>query len=163
MRPPVVVVVYELLDAIAQFVHAVGRVQTDVFLLYGTPESLYPDVVLTSSTAIHTNLDAMTREQILPPLRGVLRSLVGIDYLRSTIHPDAVLLQLITVVCRERVGEPPANDETAVHVDDCVEVHEAVFHRDVGDVCAPHLIRTDNVQMVQVWMKGFRKHVVFDK
>jgi len=58
VRSTVVVILDIALDVLSQSRHIVLRIDEDILFLDGTPETLYPDVVLTASTAIHTDIDA---------------------------------------------------------------------------------------------------------
>lgn len=42
---------------------------------------------------------------------------------------------------RQRVAEPPPHDESTVHVNQGIKIHESSFHRYVGNIRAPHLVR----------------------
>ena len=54
-----VVVIFDVVpDALPQARHVVLWVDVDMLRLDGTPEALYPDVVLAAATAIHTDPDA---------------------------------------------------------------------------------------------------------
>jgi hypothetical protein len=47
------------------------------------------------------------------------------------------------------VRDLPGEDTAAVPVDDGHQIHEALEHSAVGDVCAPDLIRTKDLHMTQ--------------
>ena len=51
----VVVVLDEAVYSTAKLVHRVGGVEIDPFLLDGSPEAFYPDVVLAAALAVHTH------------------------------------------------------------------------------------------------------------
>ena len=142
---------HEVVDALPQFVHALRRVQINVLLLDGAPETLYPDIVLVPAASVHADLYFVAAKQIEPSLRGELTALVGVYNLRRAVPLHGLTKQFVAVwfmgCCshsvatrRQGVAQPPADDEAAVHVDDGVKVHKSVFHRDVGDVDAPHLV-----------------------
>ena len=60
MRTLVVVEFDETVYSSSMFVHCEGGIDVDPFLLDGSPEAFYPDVVLAAALAVHTHLDAMT-------------------------------------------------------------------------------------------------------
>ena len=57
MAAAVVVILDVAPDALPQAWHVVLGVDVDMLRLDGTPEALYPDVVLAAATAIHADLD----------------------------------------------------------------------------------------------------------
>jgi len=57
MWPAVVVIFHELANAFTKFGSVISRIQVDILLLNGTPEALYPYIVLASVSAIHTDFD----------------------------------------------------------------------------------------------------------
>ena len=149
VRTTVVVILDVIPDTLSQTRNITLWIDVDILSLDGTPEALYPDVVLAASTAIHTDLDAEFLTGGQPQMARVLAALVGIDNLRHTMslhghseHLDAVLLV-------KRVVQPPGHDRTAVDIYYCREVHEAVRHRYICNVDTPDLIGTADVKPAQ--------------
>ena len=106
MRPFVVIVLYEGVNTLAQFLHTLCRIQIDILLLDGAPKSLYPDIVFASSLPVHADLDVETAQQVEPGLGGKLAALVRVQNLRCAILADTVskfrlLLQTFSVSLEE--------------------------------------------------------------
>ena len=82
-------------------------IEVDAFVLQRTPEPLYHNVVLPSALAVHRD----THRSFIQRLRKVkareLASLVGIEYLRSSILPQSLLQGRNAELRLKRVAEPP--------------------------------------------------------
>ena len=79
VRTLVVVEFDEAVYSTSKFVHSVGRIEVDPFLFYGSPEAFNLDVVLAATLVVHTHLDAMACQQVLPRFCGVLAAMIGGD------------------------------------------------------------------------------------
>ena len=132
----------KLIDVLTQFFHRLCRVQVDVLHLDGTPETLYPDVVLAAAAAIHADPDAESLACGQPLAARILAALVGIDDLWCPMGFHGHLEHLYAVPLVRRVVQPPGHDTVAVDVHYRRQVHEPVQHRYIGDVNAPDLIGT---------------------
>jgi hypothetical protein len=71
---------------------------------------------------------------------GELATLVGIENLGAAVVDERFLERLDTELGTERVRKSPRQHRAAHPVHDDHQVEEALGHRDVGDVRAPHLI-----------------------
>ena len=87
MAATVVVILDVVPNALSQARHVVLRVDIDILRLDGTPEALYPDVVLAASTAIWST-------SMLFPLSSVLCS------------PHAMILRLYTSIIAVKYMNP---------------------------------------------------------
>src|SRR5574344_386876 len=125
-----------------QIRHHIRRVSVDVFLLYCPPETLYPDVVLASSAAIHTYAYSLPFQCVDPVCRCILASLVGVHDFRRPVLGNAFFHEFYAVGLVQRVAEPPSDDVTAVHVYHCIQIHVSMTHGDICDVRAPYLVGT---------------------
>ena len=99
MAAAVVVILDVVPDALPQARHVVLWVDVDMLRLDGTPEALYPDVVLAAAAAIHADPDAESLTYGQLQAARILAALVGVDDLRRAMgfhglpkHLDAVLL-----------------------------------------------------------------------
>lgn len=99
MRSLIVVVAYPLVNSRSEFPDVVGRKEIDILLFDGSPEALYPDVVLAAAASVHGYLDVVPPQEALPFRRGVRPSLVRVDYLRGTVYVHAFLQQIVAVGC----------------------------------------------------------------
>ena len=142
MTPTVVIILDVVPDSLPQKRHIVLRVDVDVLRLDGTPEALYPDVVLASSTSVHADLDAKALTGGQPQTARILAALVGVDNLRRTMGFHGQTEHLYTVLLVQRIVQSPSHDTATVDVYYRREVHESVQHRYIGDVNAPDLVRT---------------------
>ena len=79
MAAAVVVILDVVPDALSQARHVVFWVDVDILHLDGTPETLYPDVVLAAAAAIHADPDAESLACGQPLAARILAALVGID------------------------------------------------------------------------------------
>ena len=149
MTPTVVVILYVFPDSQPQERHIVLRVNVDVLRLDGTPEAFYPDVVLASSASVHADLDAEGLAGGQPQAARILAALVGVDDLRCAMGFHSHAKHLYTVLLVQRVMQPPGHDTATVDVYYRREVHEPMQHRYIGDVNAPDLIGTDDVESTE--------------
>ena len=133
----------------AQARHVVLRVDIDILRLDGTPEALYPDVVLAASTAIHADPDAESLASGQPQAARILAALVGVDDLRRAMGFRCQPEHRNTVLLVQRVVQSPCHDTAAVHVYYRRQVHEPVKHRYIGDVNAPDLIGEGYVEATE--------------
>ena len=142
MAAAVVVILDVVPDALSQARHVVFWVDVDILHLDGTPETLYPDVVLAAAAAIHADPDAESLACGQPLAARILAALVGIDDLWCPMGFHGHLEHLYAVPLVQRVVQPPGHDTAAVDVHYRRQVHEPVQHRYIGDVNAPDLIGT---------------------
>ena len=146
MAATVIVILDVVPNALSQARHVVLRVDIDIFRLDGTPEALYPDVVLAASAAIHADLDAEFLASGQPQAARILAALVGVDDLRRAMGFHCQPEHLNTVLLVQRVVQSPCHDTAAVHVYYRRQVHGPVKHRYIGDVNAPDLIGAGYVE-----------------
>ena len=153
MTPAVVVILDVIPDSLPQKRHIVLRVDVDVLRLDGTPEAFYPDIVLASSMSVHTDFDTQFLASRQPQVARILATLVGVDDLRCamgfhgpTEHLNAILLVQRTISAHYRLMQPPGHDTATVDVYYRRDVHEPVQHRYIGDVNAPDMIGTGDVE-----------------
>ena len=142
MAAAVVVILDVVPDALPQARHVVLWVDVDMLRLDGTPEALYPDVVLAAAAAIHADPDAESLACGQPLAARILAALVGVDDLRCAMGFHSHAKHLYAVPLVRRVVQPPGHDTVAVDVHYRRQVHEPVQHRYIGDVNAPDLIGT---------------------
>lgn len=149
MTATVVVILDVIPDASSEARHVILWVDVDVLGLDGTPEPLYPDVVLAAATPVHADLDAMLLTRREPQLARVLATLVGVDNLWRTMSLNGHLQHLDAVLLVQRIVQSPGHDTATVDIDDGREVHEAVQHRYIGNVYAPHLVGAGDLHASQ--------------
>ena len=142
MTPTVVIILDVVSDSLSQKRHIVLWGDVDVLRLDGTPEAFYPDIVLASSTSVHTDLDAEALTGRQPQAARILAALIGVDDLRCAIGFHSHAKHLYTVLLAQRVMQPPGHDAATVDVYYRREVHEPVQHRYISNVDAPDLIGT---------------------
>ena len=146
MTATVVVVLDVIPDALSQARHIVLRVDIDILRLDGTPETLYPDIVLAASTAIHADFDTQFLASRQPQVARILATLVGVDDLRCAMGFHGPTEHLNAILLVQRVMQPPGHDTATVDVYYRRDVHEPVQHRYIGDVNAPDIIGTGDVE-----------------
>ena len=145
MTATVVVVLDVIPDTLSQARHIVLRVDIDILGLDGTPETLYPDIVLAASTAIHADFDTKFLASRQPQAARILATLIGVDDLRCAMGSHGQTEHLNAILLVQRVMQPPGHDTATVDVYYRREVHEPVQHRYIGDVNAPDMIGTGDV------------------
>ena len=149
MAAAVIVILDVVPNALSQARHVVLRVDIDILRLNGTPEALYPDVVLAAAAAIHADPDAESLASGQPQAARILAALVGVDDLRRAMGFRCQPEHLNTVLLVQRVVQSPCHDTAAVHVYYRRQVHEPVKHRYIGDVNAPDLIGAGYVEATE--------------
>ena len=142
MTPTVVIILDVVPDSLPQKRHIVLRVDVDVLRLDGTPETLYPDIVLASPTSVHADLDAKSLTGGQPQAARILAALVGVDDLRCTMGFHGHAKHLYTILLVQCIMQPPCHDTATVDVYYRREVHESMQHRYISNVDAPDLIGT---------------------
>ena len=75
---------------------------------------------------------------------GELAALIGVEDLRNAVAFQRLRQRRQAELGVHRVGQPPRQHPPAGPVHDRHQVQEPALHRDVGDVRAPHLIRSLN-------------------
>ena len=144
---------YELFNTYIQLQAVACRFEIKVFPLQCAEKQLDEGIVGCTAFAIHRDLDPGFQQGAAPMLAGVLRPLVGIYDLRFPIPGNGRPQKLRLGLLLQAVGYLPADDEATVHVNDCRQIHEPTFHRDVGDVYRPHLVRPSHLHVPkQIWM-----------
>lgn len=116
MRSLIVVVAYPLVNSRSEFPDVVGRKEIDILMFDGSPEALYPDIVITVAASVHGYLDVVPPQEVLPFRRGVLPSLVRVDYLRGTVYVHAFLQQIVPVERGKSVTQATAKHIAAIDI-----------------------------------------------
>lgn len=124
-----------------EFISVIDRIQVNVFLFDSTPETLYPNIVFTSASAVHTDTNMMLLQTLYPTFTGILTALVGIYYFRCTLFRDTLFKKSDTITCRQIIAQSPPHYEPAIHIDNGIQVHKPTSHRYVGYIRTPNLVR----------------------
>ena len=95
--------------------------------------------------SIHALTDVKLLQQRFVSVAGELTALIGVQNARNAMGCYSILDRLDHIDGIQRVGQVPANDHTAVPVDDGGQVHMAVLHFDVSNVDGPDLIWKKNI------------------
>src|SRR5690606_10048037 len=78
---------------------------------------------------------------------GELGTLVGIEDFRFAMHGYGISHDVPAPFGTHRIGNVPAHNFTAVHIDDGKHIHEPTEHGDVGDISLPDLICPVDLQV----------------
>ena len=140
MWPAIVIIINEIVNSISEFITIIGWIQIYEFLFDRSPETLYPYIVLTSASAVHTNADTMAFQAVYPLLTCILATLIRIHDLRRSMSEDTCLEKFYAIACRQAVAEFPTNYEPAIHIYNSIQIHKAMPHWDIRYVCTPSLI-----------------------
>ena len=122
----------------------VTAAQVHPFVLDLPPQPLNKDVVVTSSTPIHADLDVVVLEYLVEFGAGELTALIGFEDFRCTVARQRLLQRCDAEVPAQRVRQALGQDFARGPVQDCAQVQESVAHWDVGDVCRPDVVRPLN-------------------
>ena len=153
VRSTAIVELEVLADRYSRFRDRVVRLEVDLLVLHRFPQPLHEHVVAPGALAIHADADAVVPEQTRERLTRKLAALVGVEDVRCAVALDRFLDRLDAEVGlhrdRDSVGQHPAG----VPVDHGREIHEALAHRDIGDIHGPDLVGPGNREMAQqVWI-----------
>ena len=115
--------------------------KVDAFVLQRSLKTLDHAVVDPALLAIHTDFDLRVRQYVDPAATGTLAALIGVEYLWRAVFCQRIFQGLNAELRVHAVGQPPGQDLATVPVHDCQEIQEVTPHRDIGDICAPDLVR----------------------
>lgn len=142
----VVVIMDIRFNALIQFAAVLSRVKVNIFSFKGSPESLNPDVVKTTSASVHTYFNFLLFEIINPGFTGKLSSLVRVHDVGLTMLSDSLLKYSQRVRSVKGVGNTPTNDLAAVNINDGCQVQESAFHRYIRYIDTPHVVGMGNLK-----------------
>lgn len=146
---PLLVVEFEIvLQAGLQFGHGAVLIQVDVLVFHGSPQTFDENVVQSAATAIHADADVSVQQHLRERMAGELHALVGVENHRRAGF-QRLLQRIAAEGCVHGVGQPPRQHIAAVPVDYRGQIHEALRHRNIGDVSAPDLIDPVDLHVAQ--------------
>lgn len=121
--------------------HALVVVQVNFLVLHASPQSLDEHVVQRSPAAIHTDRHAVLQQSARKRLARELTTLVGVEYfwLANRQRCEAK-------ICLQLVAQSPTQNLPVEPVHHSHQVQPARFQWHVGDVGAPHLIRSHDLR-----------------
>ncbi len=123
-----------------KFRNRLMSVEVNMFILDGPPQALDENVVKGPASTIHADADACLLQAGREIQRGELRALITVEYLWSALS-QRCFQRLQTKEPFHGVGERPGQHITTMPIHDSHQIHVAMGHGNVGDVCAPDLIR----------------------
>ena len=131
-----------------QLWYSLELMHIEPLVLEGAPEPLHEDVIQSPTLTVHAYLDFPLLQRRQEVMAGKLATLIRVEYIRLRLLQRTVQCvdAEIGIQC---VGQLPADDVPAVPVNDGDQVHETLWQRTVGDICAPHLIGLGNVNTSQ--------------
>lgn len=113
--------------------------EIDVLVLDRAPETLDEDIVMGSTSPIHTDANVGRNQNRCERLGRELAALVSVEYLWPG-HGQRLLKGQSAEVAVQGVGKLPGQDVAAIPVDHCGQIHESSGHRHIGNICGPDLI-----------------------
>lgn len=127
-----------------------GRILFEVYvlLLNASPQPFDEHVVQRPPPTVHTHPNPGAFKGRGKGVRSELRSLIGVEYVRSA-KAECLLEATQTKMNIHTVGNLKGAHVPAVPVHYGREIHEALPHRHIGDVGAPDLIGTINLEISQ--------------
>ncbi len=127
-------------EAIGQFV------QVDGLVFEQPPEPLDEDVVHAAAPAIHRDRHTGILERAHEVEAGELAALVRVEDPRLAVSGHGFFESLDAERRIHGVRQPPNQDMAARPVHDRYQIQETTLDRDVGDVGAPNLVGTIDLQ-----------------
>ena len=121
--------------------------QVDAFVLERSPQPLDEHVVHPAALAVHRDADASLREHVGEVDAGELAALVAIKDLRRAIALERLVQGVHAEARIERVGQAPGQDLAARPVHHRDEVQKASLQWDIGNIRAPHVVRSRDLQI----------------
>lgn len=140
MRSDRVVLSNVFADGLTELPRGAVFVDIDLFLLQASEPALHHDVVSPALPPVHALRDVVFFQKVSVFLAGELTALVTVENCRSTVPINCIADSLQHVISFKRIRQPPADNLSAVSVDDCSQVHVVAVHFDIGDVDRPILI-----------------------
>ncbi len=113
--------------------------EIEVFVFDGAPEAFDEHVVQGSTSAVHTDLDAFYFQPLCVSQAGELGTLVGIEDVGAA-QLERIVQGVYAEIRVQRVAHPPGEHIPAIPVHHRHQVHEALWHRHIGNVGAPDLV-----------------------
>ena len=138
-----------MFDLLVEFGAGLGWIQVQVVLLDGPPETLNPSVVGCTSLPVHRDLNVLLLKKRGPCMGGVLRPLIRIYDFRTAVPINSFLQYTYAPRRFKSVADSPSEDLSAVDIHDRSEVKKATTHGYVGDVRAPNLVGSSDLQSAQ--------------
>src|SRR3984957_2267863 len=149
MQPLLVVEPQPVANALARLRNRAIRFDEHVLILQAAPKPLDKDIVQEPPLAIHADPDTTAFQLLQKPGTGELDALIGIENLGPT-RPGGRFLQRFSAEIRLHGDRnPPSQNPPAEPVHHRDQIHEALGHRDVSYIGAPHLVRPLNTQAAQ--------------
>lgn len=148
MGPVGIVLSHVCADGLAQLPGSVKFLDVNHVILDGPKKAFRSDIVQSLSLSVHGDSDTGFRHQHQIVWIGKMAALVRVDNFRfcdaespfQASHDEAFV---------DGGAKLPIHDTATKPVDDDEQVHEAFFHGNIGDVNAPDLIRSGDVQVSQ--------------
>ena len=111
----------------------------EVFVFDGSPQSFDEYIVECPASSVHADANVLFFEPVGESGGGELRSLVGVE---NFGFPDGeCLLQGIDAeIDLQCVGQSPGQDIPTIPVHHGDQIHKALLHRHIGNICAPDLV-----------------------
>ena len=126
----------------ALLLESIGRrAQIDPLVLHRPPQALNEDVVVATTAPIHADLDAMIQQHPGERFTGELRPLIGIEDARLGESDESLAGGLNREPHRQGVRQTPRQDQPCRPIDERNKIQKPPTHRNVRDVCRPHLVR----------------------
>lgn len=152
--PPAFVVPLQIsADILLGFPNRFGFKDVDMLILERPPKSLHDDIIHGSASAIPADGDALLLKHTREGITRELAALIGIKDFGAAPLLQGFSQRLQTKPGIQGVRHPPGQDSTAMPIQDGHKVGESPAQRDIGDIGAPHLVRTGNGPAVeQVWI-----------
>lgn len=118
-------------------------VDIDLCLLQTAEPALHYDIVGPALPSVHALRNIVFLQEVSVLGVGKLTALVAVENRGSTVPFHGVSYSLQNVIGSKLIHQLPANDLSAVSVNDGSQIHVVTVHFDVGDIDGPVLIEVD--------------------
>jgi hypothetical protein len=136
----IIIIVQILIQAFDERISILCRPNVNILLFECPPKSFDINIVKSPASTVHAYCYSLSFKVLYPYWAGELRALVGVQYLRFSVFSNSLLKHLKTTFCTKCVRKAPPYNVTAVNVDNCSKVKEAMLHWDICNINTPNVI-----------------------
>lgn len=140
MRSYTVVIIYILVNQLADLSRSLVFVGIKLFCLETAKLSFNHDVVGPAAPAIHALTDIQAAKPLFIVGTGKLTTLIEIEDGWNDTLFDRFFYGMNDIFCFQTVGKVMADQPSAIPVNDCSQIHRGMQHWNVGDGNRPYLI-----------------------
>ncbi len=114
--------------------------EVEFFVFDRAPQAFDEHVVQCSAPSVHADANAFFLQPFCESGGSELRPLVGVEDLGCAAG-EGFTQSLQTEIHLQGVGQPPGQHIPTIPIHHGDQIHKALSHRDIGNICAPDLVR----------------------